>query len=149
MIVIGKYSNESQLPRHSQRDSLVDFLHHHLGQFGDSKQAINKCLDYAFSSNEGMGGFVLTAHSQNQLSGVVIMNRTGMSEYIPEYILVYIAVDERQRNQGIGRQLMERVFEETGNAPIALHVEYENPAKRLYERMGFTTKYAEMRRVNI
>jgi hypothetical protein len=24
-------------------------------------------------------------------------------------------------------------------------VEYDNPAKRLYERMGFSTKYAEMR----
>ena len=26
-----------------------------------------------------------------------------------------------------------------------LHVEYDNPAKRLYERLGFENKYAEMR----
>ncbi|MDK2978441.1 MAG: hypothetical protein PWP52_1155, partial [Bacteroidales bacterium] len=28
---------------------------------------------------------------------------------------------------------------------VKLHVEYDNPAKRLYERLGMTTKYAEMR----
>ena len=28
---------------------------------------------------------------------------------------------------------------------VKLHVEYDNPAKRLYERIGFSTKYAEMR----
>jgi len=28
---------------------------------------------------------------------------------------------------------------------IALHVEPDNPAKKLYERLGFTNKYLEMR----
>jgi len=31
----------------------------------------------------------------------------------------------------------------TGN--IALHVEPENPAKYLYEKVGFSSKYLEMR----
>ena len=28
---------------------------------------------------------------------------------------------------------------------VALHVEPHNPAKKLYERLGFTNKYLEMR----
>jgi len=28
---------------------------------------------------------------------------------------------------------------------VKLHVEYDNPAKRLYERIGFKNKYADMR----
>jgi ribosomal protein S18 acetylase RimI-like enzyme len=28
---------------------------------------------------------------------------------------------------------------------VALHVEPDNPAKKLYERLGFTNKYLEMR----
>jgi ribosomal protein S18 acetylase RimI-like enzyme len=31
------------------------------------------------------------------------------------------------------------------NGAIALHVEPDNPARKLYERIGFTNKYLEMR----
>ena len=31
------------------------------------------------------------------------------------------------------------------NGDIALHVEPDNPAKILYEKLGFTNKYLEMR----
>jgi ribosomal protein S18 acetylase RimI-like enzyme len=67
-----------------------------------------------------------------------------MEDYIPENILVYIAVDGDYRGKGIGKKLMEKTIEQAdGN--IALHVEPDNPAKYLYEKMGFTNKYLEMR----
>ena len=50
----------------------------------------------------------------------------------------------KYRGKGFGKQIVEECFIHcTGN--IKLHVEYDNPAKRLYERIGFATKYAEMR----
>jgi ribosomal protein S18 acetylase RimI-like enzyme len=76
--------------------------------------------------------------------GVVIINNTNMGGYIPEHILVYIAVHEKTRGQGVGKALMERIIDET-EGDIALHVEPENPAKFLYEKFGFTNKYLEMR----
>ncbi|MAT40593.1 MAG: GNAT family N-acetyltransferase [Ectothiorhodospiraceae bacterium] len=146
MISIEKYGKEDQLPGDFQREQVIDFLYNHLDQFGDTKSAIGKCLDYAFSDAEGKGGFVLIGRKEEKPVGVVIVNDTGMSEYIPDYFLVYIAVDGTERNQGIGQQLMERTFDECKDGDLALHVEYDNPAKRLYERTGFTNKYAEMRR---
>jgi ribosomal protein S18 acetylase RimI-like enzyme len=126
------------------RDEFIEFLYTHLDKFGDPKEDICNCLDYAFSDNEAKGGFALAAFYEDNLVGALIMNKTGMSGYIPENILVYIAVDTSYRGKGIGKQIVERSFEEAeGN--IKLHVEYDNPAKRLYERLGFTTKYAEMR----
>lgn len=72
------------------------------------------------------------------------MNETGMEGFIPENILVYIAVDANIRGKGIGKQLINEAISRV-NGDVKLHVEYDNPAKNLYERLGFTNKYAEMR----
>jgi len=128
----------------TSREGCIDFLHTHLDQFGYSKEDIGKCFDYALEKNNGKGGYILNAYHENKLAGVLVMNKTGMSGFIPENILVYIAVDSKHRGKGFGRQIIEKAFSITeGN--IKLHVEYDNPAKRLYERVGFKSKYAEMR----
>lgn len=126
------------------KNEFIDFLHKHLDQFGDPKDQIEKSIDYAFSNAEGKGGFLLAGFWENNLVGALIMNKTGMSGYIPDNILVYVAVDANLRGKGIGAKIIEKSFE-LAEGDIKLHVEYDNPAKRLYERLGMTTKYAEMR----
>ena len=43
------------------------------------------------------------------------------------------------RGKGFGRSLLTRVFEEADRlgAPVTLHVAVNNPARRLYDRLGF------------
>lgn len=127
-----------------QKSEIADFLHLHLGKFGDPKEDIMKCLDYALDPGLHAGGFVILARENHQIVGALVMNKTGMSSYIPENILVYIAVDEKQRGKGIGSKLMDLAIK-MANGGIALHVEPDNPARKLYERLGFTNKYFEMR----
>ena len=144
MLKINKITNESELEKEMPSEEFIDFLYTHLDKFGDTKSAISKCIDFAFGKNCGLGGFLLAAYWDSELCGELIMNKTGMSEFIPENILVYIAVDSKFRNKGIGNQIVERAIKEA-DGDVKLHVENENPAKRLYERIGFSTKYAEMR----
>jgi GNAT superfamily N-acetyltransferase len=141
---IAKICNKEDLGSIITQAQIVDFLHVHLDRFRDDKVSISKAIDYAFSDEAGKGGFLLLAYDEEKLVGALVMNKTGMDGYIPPYILVYIAVDAAQRGKGIGAAIMSSAFE-TADGAIALHVEYDNPAKRLYERLGFTTKYAEMR----
>ena len=143
MIKVTQINSSQELTTVSKQE-IIDFLYTHLDKFGDPKEAIEKCIDYAFSKEDGKGGFILTGHIDNKLVGAVIMNNTGMEGYIPENILVYIAVDSSQRGKGIGASLMKEAIARS-KGDIKLHVEYENPAKRLYERLGFSSKYAEMR----
>lgn len=146
MLEIKVLKTENDLNDSLSKDLIVNFLHLYLDEFGDSKSAISKSIDYAFSDDKGKGGFIIVAIYDMKLVGVLVMNKTGMSEYIPENVLVYIAVHKNYRVvKGIGRFLMEKALE-ISDGDIALHVEYHNKtAIRLYQRIGFETKYVEMR----
>ncbi len=127
-----------------ETENIVNFLYKNLDEYGDSKSAIRKAIEYAAKERAGLGGYVFIAELQNEITGAVIINKTGMEEYIPENILVYIAVHRDHRGKGVGKQMMEYVLENC-KGDIALHVEKDNPAKFLYEKMGFTNPYLEMR----
>ena len=145
MLDIQRIDKPADFPDSLSRADFVDFLFVHLDQFGDSKQAINNSIDYAFSEAEGNGGFLLAAYDGDELVGAAVINRTGMKEFIPANILVYVAVDGSKRGKGYGGSIVSYIQEQCTDGGLALHVEYDNPAKRLYERLGFTSKYAEMR----
>ena len=135
--IINKETGED---KEFTNDAIASFLEIHLDRFGDKKEDILKCLDYVFKK----GGFITLSLENKQIIGAVVINETGMDGYIPENILVYIAVHENQRGKGMGSKLMKKAIDNAkGN--IALHVEPDNPAKKLYERLGFTNKYLEMR----
>jgi ribosomal protein S18 acetylase RimI-like enzyme len=137
-------ASDDNNPTDFSREQIAEFLYKHLDEYGDEKEAILKCIAYAYGDAPGQDGFILVAHDSDEILGVVIINKTNMSGYIPENILVYIAVHAKTRGQGVGKSLMKRIIEET-DGDIALHVEPENPAKFLYEKFGFTNKYLEMR----
>jgi len=59
-----------------------------------------------------------------------------------EIRVVDIALMPAWRGGGIGTMLLRRVFAEGDAAgkPVSIHVEVFNPARRLYERLGFVQK---------
>jgi len=121
---------------------IAEFLYAHLEEYGDKIEDILKCIDYVM--NPDKGGNIVVGLDNNKIVGVVILNNTGMKGFIPENILVYIAVDNSQRGKGYGKQLMQKAIS-IAEGNIALHVEPDNPAKILYKKLGFTNKYLEMR----
>ena len=94
--------------------------------------------------NPEKGGQIIIGKDDEKIVGITILNQTGMNGYIPENILVYIAVDNSVRGKGFGKKLMLKAIDSV-EGDIALHVEPDNPAKKLYENLGFTNKYLEMR----
>lgn len=136
--------SDEENPSSFSRENIADFLYEHLDEYGDDKEHILACISYAYGDKPGQDGFIIVAEEENRIVGSVIINHTNMSGYIPEHILVYIAVDHTHRGKGIGKALMEQAINYT-EGDIALHVEPENPALHLYKKFGFTNKYLEMR----
>lgn len=136
--------DENNKPTSEQKRAVIDFLYEHLERFGDKRDDIEKAIDYAVKNSNSFGGYLLLSHEGHDISAAVVVNKTGMKGYIPENILVYIATHKKYRGRGIGKRLMtEALRRADGN--LALHVEPDNPAKFLYEKLGFTSKYLEMR----
>lgn len=136
--------NEKNKPTNCEKEEIIDFLFQHLEEFGDPREDIEKAINYAIKETISYGGFILEAIDNEKISSVIVVNKTGMKGYIPENILVYIATHKDLRGKGIGKRIMNKAIE-IAEGDIALHVEPDNPAKFLYEKLGFTNKYLEMR----
>ena len=134
----------NSFPPWTSRIQVVNFFHDTMKPYEDQKEHIEWALDYAFSTSPGKGGFLMLVKMNQKLLGALLMQRTGMSGYIPENILLFVTVSPELRGKGVGRKLIEHCINEC-EGDVKLHVEYDNPAKRLYERIGFKNKYADMR----
>ncbi len=143
-LVYHKVTSNEEFPAWAPREQVARFFHETMAPYNDELPDVEKALDYALVPGAGAGGFVMLVGEHEKLLGACCMLRTGMSGYIPEWILLFVSVDPETRGRGIGGALIERCLAEA-DGDVKLHVDYDNPAKRLYERLGFTSKYAEMR----
>lgn len=127
-----------------EKKEVVDFLFEHLEEYGDKWEDIERAVDYSINPNPAFGGFVLYIKEDKVIKGAVVINKTRMKGYVPENLLVYIAVNRKYRGKGIGKVLMEETIH-MAQGNISLHVEPDNPARFLYEKVGFKNPYLEMR----
>ena len=125
---------------------ITNFLFQYSGRFKDTKSAIKKSILYAAKEIPGLGGYVFVKEEKNEILGAIVVNRTGMNEYIPENILVYIAVKEGERGKGIGKELIKHT-KRYCKGDIAIHININNPAIKLFEKQGFKSRNIEMRLV--
>lgn len=87
-----------------------------------------------------------------ELAGIPI-GRLYVHRRHSEIRIVDIALLEEYRGRGIGADLLSAILAEADAAgiPVTIHVEHQNPAMRLYQRLGFepagdTGVYTLMRR---
>jgi ribosomal protein S18 acetylase RimI-like enzyme len=73
------------------------------------------------------------------LDGDEPIGRLYLDRREDEHRVIDIALLPEHRGQGLGARLMERVLAEAAEAgkPVRIHVEKNNPAMRLYRRLGF------------
>jgi len=65
--------------------------------------------------------------------------RLYLERWSKEHRIIDIALMPRAQGQGIGQAILEDLIDEAASAgkSLSIHVEKENPAMRLYQRLGF------------
>lgn len=71
--------------------------------------------------------------------GGLAIGRLYLAEWTREFRIVDISLDENHRNRGFGRAILEdvMVIAAACGKCVSIHVEKVNPARRLYDRLGF------------
>ncbi|MBN2695248.1 GNAT family N-acetyltransferase, partial [bacterium] len=120
-MIFTKYDSSSSITE-TEKKEIIEFLHAHLEQYRDSERDIEKAIDYALKISDSFGGFIIKLVENSEIIGATVVNKTGMDGYIPENILVYIAIHNSFRGKGVGKKLMEEAIA-ISDGDIALHVE--------------------------
>ena len=66
------------------------------------------------------------------------VGRLYVARWGDELRIVDVALLPEHRGRGIGTSLLRALLREAEGKRVSIHVERHNPAKRLYERLGFT-----------
>jgi ribosomal protein S18 acetylase RimI-like enzyme len=112
--------------------------------YEDPKIIITTAVEYALSSYPSGKGFILVANCKKKLIGASVCIQMDKIGIIPENMLVYLCVHKDYRRRGIcSRLLQETLWKVDGD--VKLHIEKNNPAIKLYKKMGFKDEYFEMR----
>lgn len=143
-VTLVHVDTEADFPAYLSKTALAEYLHVTMKPYEDTIPDVLRGLDYALSGPQHRNGFIILAEKQSTVVGAVVVLQTGMLGYVPENLLLFIAVTPDFRGGGIGGKLLRAAQEKCGGN-MCLHVEPDNPAKRLYERNGFKNKYLEMR----
>ncbi|MBN1575519.1 MAG: GNAT family N-acetyltransferase [Chitinispirillaceae bacterium] len=120
--------------------SIHSWMSPHADTLPDCERGI---LD-ALQCKPAPGGFVLCADRGGAIVGILVMLATGMSGYVPPNLLLFLAVSTAYRRRGIGTILAQRALD-VAKGPVKLHVEPDNPARFLYQKLGFQNLYIDMR----
>lgn len=124
-------------------DRVVQFLNREMDSFSDSEGAILKAVQYAVKDRAGLGGYVFEMFDESETIGVAVVNRTGMEEYMPDNILVYLAIKSDRQKLGFGSQLLDYALDHC-EGEVMIHISEQNPAFNFFKKVGFKSQYQEM-----
>lgn len=106
----------------------TELLHRHLGTY-ISKEELSADIMFCFHNGKAMGAYL-----DGELIGAVVGVYTP---FFQKFHVAHLAVEQKYRRDGIGRELMERVVPE--GMDVSVHLNRENPETlRFYEKIGFS-----------
>jgi|SRR5690606_26902372 len=142
-MVIKTYDAYTRLST-MEANRLTNFLFEHQEGAKASKRAIRKAIQYSAKEIPGLGGYVFVLEEKDEILGLVVVNKTGMGDYIPENFMVFLTVHQNHRNKGVEQKLMDYTLQYC-KGDIAIHIRDVEQKKQFLQKNGFEETHTEMR----
>lgn len=125
---------------YSKKNEIVKFLREHLEFTWVEETAILKAVEYATKEIPSFGGFVLTAEENEEIVAALVVNKTGLSGLMPEYVAVLQAAKSIAKSKVIVRKLVERAVK-LAQGDIANLIMDFGPKELMLEDMKVEAKF--------
>src|SRR5690606_33673846 len=90
-----------------EADRLTNFiLGHHEGP-KPPQRAVAKAIQYSAKEIPGLGGYVFVLKEKDEILGLMVVNKTGMGDYIPENFIAFLTIHKEHRQGGLEQVLMD------------------------------------------
>ncbi|RMG78254.1 MAG: GNAT family N-acetyltransferase [Bacteroidetes bacterium] len=146
-MIVQNYYNAYTKVTPGEKKAIADFLLKNLeGSTPASRESVFEAIEYAVKDRPSFGGFLLTISDDNEMLGAMIVNETGL-EHNPKNQVVFFAIEEKHRQNGVASKLVRRAIELTkGN--LSLRLNPDNPAIEKLKSLGFQPQFVELRLPN-
>jgi ribosomal-protein-alanine N-acetyltransferase len=119
-----------------EKEAIANFLLQNLDDYLDTRDNVNRAIEYALSKFPHQGGFILMAREEEAIVGVAVVNRTNFEGYFAENILVYLAMAETARRRGIATELLKR-SKVYSKGSVMIRLRSNDTRKELFTKAGF------------
>lgn len=119
---------------YAQKSAVVQFLKNNMESSWLEEAAILKAVEYATKEIPSFGGFILTTENDEEIVAALVVNKTGLSGLMPEYVAVLQATKTIAKGKLIARKLEEKAIT-LSQGDIANLVTDFGPKELLLEEM--------------
>ena len=119
---------------------MVKFLLENAENGHFSPEEIMESVECAVKERPSLGGFILTLKKEEEVLGIIVVNRTSMEK---AQQLSLLAIAKAHRHNGVASKLVSAAIEKAG-AGLVLQIEPGNGEEAFFEKLGFSKKYVVM-----
>ena len=119
-----------------EKEAIINFLLANLEDYMDSRDNVSRAIEYALSKFPHQGGFVIIARDEQDIVGAMVVNRTNFEGYFAENILVFLAVSETCRRQGVATELLKQI-KLYAKGDVMIRLDNKSSVRELFEKAGF------------
>ncbi len=132
-------------PSFNFTQKIVKFISEHSTEFNNKQSKIRISIDYAMKDiATSLGGYIITLCHKGEMIGVSILNKSGLSGIMSEYILSHMAIHQKYSKMNEFQDMLLKKTLEICKGDVTFLIKANNPMIDTCVDRGFEYQRLEM-----